>query len=320
MFETLAHETRIKILKALENQQLSFAELKRYLGIESSGNLQHHIIKLGDLIKQTEEGKYALSDDGREALRILNTIEVMHKGPLNLHSRGDSTPTRHNLISLSLLLLVATVSLLFAILQHLQLKNSIQLYGNISFNNGKVQIGGKEYYYLILNTPDLQELGEITFHEVRFSYQRYLKQLAIRQFSINNSIGFPSHHLQRYIIEIPPINESIKWYRGIIELVLVNGNNVSLIIIEDQIMNNISDLSSPPDKILILGNVSNILLPVERFKIKFDDGAVEFIYPANWPQNANAPTNVGFTTYEKPRAGVFKIGPNTFILLVSVMK
>lgn len=58
LFETLAHQTRINIIRALENQQLSFAELKRHLGIEISGNLQHHLAKLGDLIKQTEEGKY----------------------------------------------------------------------------------------------------------------------------------------------------------------------------------------------------------------------------------------------------------------------
>lgn len=49
----LAHPTRVRILRILEKQPLSFADLKRVLGIESSGNLQHHLGKLGDLIKKT---------------------------------------------------------------------------------------------------------------------------------------------------------------------------------------------------------------------------------------------------------------------------
>jgi len=75
-FDTLSHQTRIKILKALEAQPLSFAELKKLLSTESSGYLQHHLGKLGDLIRQTDDGKYALSDDGREAMRVLNAIRV----------------------------------------------------------------------------------------------------------------------------------------------------------------------------------------------------------------------------------------------------
>ncbi|MEM2940637.1 MAG: winged helix-turn-helix domain-containing protein [Thermoproteota archaeon] len=314
LFETLAHETRIKILKALENQQLSFAELKRTLEIESSGNLQHHIAKLGDLIKQTEEGKYTLSDDGREALRILNTIEEVDKEPLSLYSKKSLTPNRRNLIALSLLFLVATVSLLFVLLQYLQLRNSIPLYGSISFSNGKVQIGGKEYYYLILNTPDLQLLREITFHGVRFSYQplSQLPQLAIEQFSNNTQ--------SRYNLILSLSNGTIRQYQGKIEFILINSNNVSMIVFGDLAMNNMSELISFPGKIIVLGNFSNLLIPVEYFKIEFNDGVAELVQPITWPQNTNALANTGVTTHKKPEAGVFKIGPNTFILIVSVEK
>ncbi|MEM3648815.1 MAG: helix-turn-helix domain-containing protein [Thermoproteota archaeon] len=45
VFEMLTHPTRVRILKILEKQPLSFAELKRTLRIECSGNLQH---QLGD--------------------------------------------------------------------------------------------------------------------------------------------------------------------------------------------------------------------------------------------------------------------------------
>jgi len=38
LFETLAHPTRVRILRVLEKQPLSFADLKRVFGIESSGS------------------------------------------------------------------------------------------------------------------------------------------------------------------------------------------------------------------------------------------------------------------------------------------
>jgi len=38
LFETLAHPTRVRILRVLEKQPLSFADLKRVFGIDSSGS------------------------------------------------------------------------------------------------------------------------------------------------------------------------------------------------------------------------------------------------------------------------------------------
>ena len=75
LFEALSHDTRIKILKTLEQEPTTFAGLKKALGIESSGNLQHHLGKLGDLVKQTDDGMYTLTDDAREALRTLKAMQ-----------------------------------------------------------------------------------------------------------------------------------------------------------------------------------------------------------------------------------------------------
>lgn len=75
LFEALSHETRIRILQALGEQPVTFAELKRALHMESSGNLQHHLGKLGGLVKQTDDGLYALTDDGKEALRTLRMVK-----------------------------------------------------------------------------------------------------------------------------------------------------------------------------------------------------------------------------------------------------
>lgn len=54
---------------------MGFSELKRKVGIESSGHLMFHLGKLDGLVKTTLEGNYALTDDGREALRLLETID-----------------------------------------------------------------------------------------------------------------------------------------------------------------------------------------------------------------------------------------------------
>lgn len=76
LFEAISHPVRIRILKILEKQSASFASLKRQLNIESSGNLDHHLKKLAQLIKVGEDGLYCLSDAGREALLSIEAIDL----------------------------------------------------------------------------------------------------------------------------------------------------------------------------------------------------------------------------------------------------
>jgi len=73
LFEALGHPARVQILRALQRRPLGFAELKREVGIESSGHLQFHLGKLTGLVITTPEGVYTLTDDGKEAIRVLNT-------------------------------------------------------------------------------------------------------------------------------------------------------------------------------------------------------------------------------------------------------
>ena len=75
IFDALGHPTRIAILKALREDSLGFADLKKKTGIESSGHLQHHLTKLGSLVKTDSYGKYCLSDQGRDALLTVQTVE-----------------------------------------------------------------------------------------------------------------------------------------------------------------------------------------------------------------------------------------------------
>ena len=71
LFEALGHPIRIKILHALQDGPLGFADLKRKVGIESGGHLQFHLGKLDGLIRSGDDGNYSLTDDGKEALRII---------------------------------------------------------------------------------------------------------------------------------------------------------------------------------------------------------------------------------------------------------
>jgi outer membrane protein assembly factor BamB/DNA-binding HxlR family transcriptional regulator len=94
VFDALGHPTRIAILKVLSEGAFGFADLKKKTGIESSGHLQHHLNKLNGLIKTDEYGKYCLSDQGKDALLTVETVENATQSPKepeksrHTHSKG----------------------------------------------------------------------------------------------------------------------------------------------------------------------------------------------------------------------------------------
>jgi len=80
LFEAISHPTRIQILKTLEETPKGFSELKHGLGISSSGNLTHHLSKLSTLVGTNAQGKYALTDQGREALHVIGITKAANGG------------------------------------------------------------------------------------------------------------------------------------------------------------------------------------------------------------------------------------------------
>lgn len=72
MFEAVSHPLRVKILKKLVEKPMGFSELKRELGIESSGRLDFHLKKLEGLIAVNREGKYYVTSDGYAALQAVD--------------------------------------------------------------------------------------------------------------------------------------------------------------------------------------------------------------------------------------------------------
>jgi DNA-binding transcriptional ArsR family regulator len=76
LFEKVSHPTRLKILSLLQDDPMNFSQLKNALNIESNGNLDHHLKKLDTLIYLDSGGLYKLSDDGKEAIRAVQIMEV----------------------------------------------------------------------------------------------------------------------------------------------------------------------------------------------------------------------------------------------------
>jgi len=74
-FESISRPLRIKILKILSRTPMAFSQLKRELGITSSGQLDFHLKKLRGIVTLDEDGNYTLTRDGYAALEALSMVE-----------------------------------------------------------------------------------------------------------------------------------------------------------------------------------------------------------------------------------------------------
>lgn len=109
VFDALSHPTRIRLLKILHGQTLSFADLKKRMRIESGGHLQHHLSKLGNLVKTDAYGRYSLSEQGEDALFAMETIEKVAKSSEN---SIRFTSLRKRMFSTIIILLLASASVI----------------------------------------------------------------------------------------------------------------------------------------------------------------------------------------------------------------
>lgn len=127
LFEALGHHTRIAILQALEERPMGFSELKKSTGIESSGLLSFHLGKLTHLVSPNQEGAYALTDQGKEAVRM---IRITRSGGSDEHTIKVRTPSRRPyLVAIAVLLTVVIALGSVAVYQQNQLaplSNAVQ--------------------------------------------------------------------------------------------------------------------------------------------------------------------------------------------------
>ncbi len=140
VFEALGHPTRIRILQTLGEKPLGYADLKRGTGIESNGLLAFHLGKLAGLVRQNAEGDYALTDEGREALRITEASKGIKEAPKTTMS--VRTPRQKAILAGLIIGLIVLGSI--AIYQQEQINPSsrtgdpnsmVLVYGTIGFND-----------------------------------------------------------------------------------------------------------------------------------------------------------------------------------------
>jgi DNA-binding HxlR family transcriptional regulator len=146
VFDALGHPTRIAILKALSEGALGFSDLKKKTAIESSGHLQHHLNKLNGLIKTDEYGKYALSDQGKDALLTVQTVENTSsrtKDTERIHSSRFNTNMVLKSVALLLvaLLIASSAIALFEYNQTAVLQNKIAHFNEIN-SKAWIQVSG----------------------------------------------------------------------------------------------------------------------------------------------------------------------------------
>jgi DNA-binding transcriptional ArsR family regulator len=125
VFDALSHPTRIMLLKALSDEPLGFADLKKKLGIESSGHLQHHISKLGGLVKTDEYGKYTLSDQGKDALHSVDTVESV--AGVKASENEQLRVSRKQTILRSTVMILAVLVALSLVVTAFQYSNALSL-------------------------------------------------------------------------------------------------------------------------------------------------------------------------------------------------
>ncbi|MGB9717211.1 MAG: DUF7347 domain-containing protein [Thermoproteota archaeon] len=164
LFDVLAHPVRIRILKVLQREPMGFSELKKALGMESSGHLQYHLDRLGSMVKQDASGKYVLSDDAREALRFTLLVEQMSS------TRPMGFWKKRVLRILGLTIIVALLSAVTILEIHLVSSRGILLYENLDLSEDFLTVGGLKFRYLLVTTSRLENGTRIVFKGVVFTY------------------------------------------------------------------------------------------------------------------------------------------------------
>ena len=159
LFEAISHPVRIRILQALNERPMGFAELKRVVGIESGGHLSFHLNKLRYFITTNPQGNYTLTPGGKEALWSVNSLQRSNNQSLTNTGR---VPLKHrSLLKPTLALIVIAIVALGAFgayqqgefnTQQQQLASQQRLIGalqaGVPFSNGQlasVVIGQKDF-------------------------------------------------------------------------------------------------------------------------------------------------------------------------------
>jgi hypothetical protein len=168
VFDALGHPTRITILKALSEGSLGFADLKKMTGIQSNGHLQHHINKLNGLVKTDDYGKYCLSDQGKDALLPVGTVE----DAANSIKRRRRRISTKKLVELLLIAIIVTASV------------SVWAFDRIEINKRWVNQFNESFDYAL----HMAQVGPLI-------YSYYNTSEDLQRFTLNNELYDASNSL-----------------------------------------------------------------------------------------------------------------------------
>jgi DNA-binding transcriptional ArsR family regulator len=161
VFEALGHPTRIRLLQCLGEKPLPFSELKRAAGLESNGLLSFHLGKLGGLVMLNPEGAYALTDEGREALRMIEASRTTN------FERTSSRPVLHLPRQRAVVAGLIAVLIVLGSVAVYQQEQITALNHDISSN--AVTIGGVRYWHLSEPLQSVLSAKSVVFEGVNFT-------------------------------------------------------------------------------------------------------------------------------------------------------
>lgn len=302
LFEALGHPMRVKILNSLEGRQMGFTELKREVGIESSGHLQFHLSKLSGLVATTAGGDYVLSDDGKEAIRVLRSTRASSEqiAPVarasSLRRIGWRTPL------LTALLVAVVVLASVAIYQQDQITAM-----NRTLSSEIVSIGGTRYYYESI--PVLPNGTRLLFHGVTFAT---LLPIIAFNYTYAGSVRLTNGTL----LDLNGKNVTVLYIEGPVQVANVNGSGLhSIILFRTTMFTPIGVSVTYPDGSQVTHpgfNVTAKLLPANDVLIK----PVVYLNYSSLPVEANP----WFAQHGSLRAGLLMnfSNPQPLTLYVSV--
>jgi DNA-binding transcriptional ArsR family regulator len=81
IFAALKHPVRRQILLFLEERgEASFTQIQNAVGIDDTGLMSYHLKELVPLVKQSERGKYSLSEVGQAGAELFQRVERERRG------------------------------------------------------------------------------------------------------------------------------------------------------------------------------------------------------------------------------------------------
>ncbi len=160
LFEALGHPNRIRIIQALDERPVGFAELKKKVGMESSGHLAFHLGKLDHLVVLGDDGQYKLTEDGKDALRM---VRAAREKSGEVSRRGRTIEVRKTVLVGLVVFIVILAA--FAGIQQLRISQLSAQPSEMS------TLAGRGYWYTTLSLAGLpmdQNLSFL-FHGVWFT-------------------------------------------------------------------------------------------------------------------------------------------------------